>query len=235
MGFLPEAEVRRVVGYASRKGVRQYGILAQRSPYGDLAARAMDEAVRRNGGTLRVETVPPDDPAAFARGAQSLAGSGQLEAVMIPMFGDSLKTAAAALSSNGVDRARTRYLGTAQWEQTPLFTEPALTGAWIAAVAPQNRQEFETRYASTYGRPAPRLATLAYDATALAAALSMQPGGARYDAASLTSPRGFTGADGYFRFAADGTAERGLAVLEVTPNGLRVIDPAPTRAEELLF
>ena len=237
MGFLPEAEVRRVVAYASRQGLRRYGALAQDTPYGRLSARAAEEIIARNGGALlRTETVSTAaDTAEFTRAAQALASSGPYDAVMIPMFGEPLPRAAAALSANGVDPARTRFLGTAQWEQTPLFAEPSLTGGWIAGVPPQARQQFEQRYSSTYGSPAPRLATLAYDATALAAALAAQPGGARYDVSALTSPRGFTGADGFFRFVSDGTTERGLAVMEVTPNGLRVIDPAPTRGEDLIF
>ncbi len=43
----------------------------------------------------------------------------------------------------------------------------------------------------------------------------------------LTNPSGFTGIDGLFRFRADGTNERGLAVLQVTPSGAQVISPAP--------
>ena len=32
-------------------------------------------------------------------------------------------------------------------------------------------------------------------------------------------PNGFAGVDGIFRFNPDGTSERGLAVLEMTPDG----------------
>ena len=40
-------------------------------------------------------------------------------------------------------------------------------------------------------------------------------------------PNGFSGVDGIFRFNADGTSERGLAVLEVAPDGFHVVSPAP--------
>ena len=40
-------------------------------------------------------------------------------------------------------------------------------------------------------------------------------------------PNGFSGVDGIFRFRPDGSAERGLAILEVSPNGFAVVDPAP--------
>jgi len=43
----------------------------------------------------------------------------------------------------------------------------------------------------------------------------------------LTNPSGFAGIDGVFRFRPEGTNERGLAVLRVTPSGGQVISPAP--------
>ena len=43
----------------------------------------------------------------------------------------------------------------------------------------------------------------------------------------LTNPSGFNGADGVFRFRADGTNERGLAVLSVANGSVSVISPAP--------
>ena len=39
--------------------------------------------------------------------------------------------------------------------------------------------------------------------------------------------KGFTGVDGLFRLLADGTSQRGLAILEVQKFGTRVIQPAP--------
>jgi len=43
----------------------------------------------------------------------------------------------------------------------------------------------------------------------------------------LTNSSGFTGIDGLFRFRADGTNQRGLAVMRVSPSGGQVISPAP--------
>jgi hypothetical protein len=52
--------------------------------------------------------------------------------------------------------------------------------------------------------------------------------GQRFDPAILTHPDGFAGVDGIFRFMPDGRNERGLAVMEMTRNGPRVVSPAPT-------
>jgi len=44
-------------------------------------------------------------------------------------------------------------------------------------------------------------------------------GAQRFAAETLTNPSGFAGIDGLFRFRADGTNERGLAVMKVTQGG----------------
>ena len=72
-----------------------------------------------------------------------------------------------------------------------------------------------------------RTATLAYDAVALIAALVKTQGAQRFSPEVLTNPSGFSGIDGLFRFKADGTNERGLAVLRVAAAGPQVISPAP--------
>jgi hypothetical protein len=43
----------------------------------------------------------------------------------------------------------------------------------------------------------------------------------------LENGEGFAGADGLFRFRADGAIERGLAIIEVQQNQISVRDPAP--------
>ena len=61
----------------------------------------------------------------------------------------------------------------------------------------------------------------------MAAALARNAGPDHYGATALTSISGFNGADGVFRFRADGTNERGLAVMEIDNNAATVISPAP--------
>ena len=67
------------------------------------------------------------------------------------------------------------------------------------------------------GRPSPGGVTLT----------SVSMAGQRFAPEILTNPSGFSGVDGIFRFRADGTNQRGLAVLRVTPAGPQVISPAP--------
>jgi hypothetical protein len=52
-------------------------------------------------------------------------------------------------------------------------------------------------------------------------------GAQRFSDEILTNASGFSGIDGIFRFRPDGTNQRGLAVLRVTPSGGQVVSPAP--------
>jgi hypothetical protein len=72
-----------------------------------------------------------------------------------------------------------------------------------------------------------RTATLAYDSVALVAALAKTQGPQRFSPEVLQNPSGFAGIDGLFRFKADGTNDRGLAVMRVSSSGSQVAAAAP--------
>ena len=128
-----------------------------------------------------------------------------------------------------------RVLGTGLWDDSGTTREPALVGGWFAAPTPEAAGDFQRRFEAAYGHRPPRIASLAYDAAALAAVLAGIEQGPRFDHATLTSASGFAGNDGIFRFRQDGIAERGLAVLEVTKDGFRVLSEAPATFEAPAF
>jgi ABC-type branched-subunit amino acid transport system substrate-binding protein len=126
-----------------------------------------------------------------------------------------------------VNLKRVQLLGTGLWDDPRIFSDKSLDGAWYAAPESSGFRNFSARYRAKYGRDPVRTATLAYDAVALVAALVKTQGAQRFSEAVLTGSSGFSGIDGIFRFKTDGTNERGLAVLRVTPTGGQVVSPAP--------
>jgi len=120
-----------------------------------------------------------------------------------------------------------QLLGTGLWDDPRVFSTPALDGGWYAAPESSGFRNFSGRYRARYGQDPVRTATLAYDAVALVAALVKTQGGQRFSEQVLTTASGFAGIDGVFRFRPDGTNERGLAVLRVSPSGGQVVGPAP--------
>lgn len=149
------------------------------------------------------------------------------DALIVADAGKRLQQVAALLPFFDVDPAVVQILGTGQWDIAGLGAEPALIGAWYAAPDPAARAQFVSKYEATYGTAPPRLATLAYDAGALAAVLGAGDAGPDYSVGTLTAPSGYWGRDGIFRLRPDGTTQRGLAVLEITRHTSKVIDPAP--------
>jgi branched-chain amino acid transport system substrate-binding protein len=227
LSFLPESDVDRIVGYAMQRGKRSFAALVPDNPYGTVVQAAFQQTVARQGGRVvaleRYSTDQQQTQQAVARVAQAAA---QADAIFIPDGSDA--GVIEALTQGGVDPRRVQFLGTGLWTDDPqIVANRALQGAWFAAPEPQGYRNFANRYRSRFGRDPLRNATLAYDAVALVAALIKTQGAQRFTEPVLTSPSGFSGIDGIFRFRADGTSDRGLAVLRVAPSGAQVISPAP--------
>jgi branched-chain amino acid transport system substrate-binding protein len=154
------------------------------------------------------------------------------DAILLPMLPSRLVQVAPLLAYYDVDPRRVKFLGTVLWESPQTNVEPSLAGGWYAAPPPAARADFVSRYARIYGRQPPRLATLAYDATALAAVLAAgteERPVPDFGRAALLNPDGFAGTDGIFRLRPDGAVERGYSVLEVHRQGGFTVDPSPDR------
>jgi ABC-type sugar transport system substrate-binding protein len=211
-GFVPQyVTPRGSARDAMDEAFDSIGEQPQADRYGELAPS-------QRMGPLNQPDVPNDfyDPS-----------SDGFQAVLLPESGRLLRALAPLLPYNDVDVREIKLLGVSAWNNDGLSGEPALQGGWFAAPDPERAKGFESRYRAAYGENPSRLASLAYDATLIAARLAESNVPNPYSEAMLTNPNGFIGADGLFRLTDAGVVERGLAVLELTRNGARVIDPAP--------
>ncbi|HEX4185746.1 MAG TPA: penicillin-binding protein activator [Stellaceae bacterium] len=248
MGFLPRQEVVREVGQARERGLARFAVLAPNSSYGHLMADALRDVASASGAaTTRVEFYDPraDDTAPAVRrlmpgggapaGVPDAAATGapSFDALLLPEGGARLKQIARQVKEAEINAKPVQLLGSGLWDVPDIGNEPALVGGWFAAAPPERRQVFEQHFREVYGRNPPRLASLGYDAAALAAALSRGTGGESFSQQAILNPSGFSGVDGLFRFAPSGLVQRGLAVLEVEPQGDVVISPAPHTFQDL--
>jgi len=249
MGFLPRQEVVRAVGYARQRGLARFAALAPNSLYGHLMADALREAASGSGGTVtKVEFFDPragDVAPAVQRllpGGGAEAGAApppvlptapSFDALLLPEGGANLKQIAGQVKAASGNGKPVQLLGSGLWDTPDIGSDPALVGGWFASSPPEARQDFERRFNATYGRNPPRLASLGYDAAALAAVLARGQAGEPFSQQAILNPSGFTGVDGLFRFAPNGLVQRGLAVLEVTPQGTIVVSPAPQSFQDL--
>lgn len=154
-------------------------------------------------------------------------GDVDFDAILLPETGQPLRSLASLLSYYDVDLPTVRYLGLRNWDEIAKpEAEPALVGAWYAASSPVEHQKFVNRFEDAFGHPPARLASLAYDATALAAVLAQDDGDPRFGFEALTNANGFLGVDGLFRLDPNGVAEREFAILSITKSGVEVVQPA---------
>jgi branched-chain amino acid transport system substrate-binding protein len=228
LSFLPESDVKRIVDFAISKGKRSFAALLPDNAYGAVAEAAFQQEVARRGGRVLAIEKYPLDPGRMADPIKRVAqAAGRVDSIFIPDGADAVPQVVAALAANGVNTKRVQLLGTGLWDDPRIFSAPALDGGWYAAPESSGFRNFSGRYRTRYGQDPVRTATLAYDAVALVAALVKTQGPQRFSEQILTNSSGFAGIDGIFRFRPDGTNERGLSVLRVTPTGGQVIGPAP--------
>jgi branched-chain amino acid transport system substrate-binding protein len=228
LSFLPESDVERIIGYAATQGKKSFAALVPDNAYGTVAEGAFKAAVgRRNGRVAALEHYPLDRNQMQGPARTIAQASNRADAIFIPDGADAVPTVVQALVAGGIDTKRVQLLGTGLWEDAQIFSTPALEGAWYAGPDSTGFRNFSARYRARYGQDPVRTATLAYDAVALVAALIKTQGAQRFSEETLTNASGFTGIDGLFRFKQDGTNQRGLAVLKVSPTGGQVISPPP--------
>jgi hypothetical protein len=196
LGLDPGQIADALLRYARGRGIREVAVAA---PVGGAGQRVLAAATALQGELgITIRPLAAGDIATQlrARPADAL------------LAGDGAAVAATAAQAAGVQL----LLATPGLDARPETLRTA-AGAWTAAPDPQAFADFATRYRATVGGEPGLLAALAYDA----ALLSLRVGaGGR---AALLAPGGFTGATGAFRFRADGTAARDLAILVAGPDG----------------
>jgi len=217
LSFLPESDVNRIVEYSASLGKRSFAALLPENAYGNVVEAAFKQAVSRRGGRIVTFQKYGADRATAARTVAPTLGTA--DALFIADDGDSVVQVADALTAAGANLKNIQLLGTGLWDNPRVFASPALQGGLYAAPDPAGFRSFSSRYRAKYGADPVRTATLAYDAVALVAALARTQGPTRFSPDVLTNPSGFAGIDGLFRFRADGTNERGLAVMRVGSGG----------------
>jgi branched-chain amino acid transport system substrate-binding protein len=226
MGFAPEAQIDRIISYAASRNLRRIAALIPSTPYGTMARSAFDEAASSAGlQIVAVETYVPTMKGMTAA-AEKIAGLTKtmpIDALFLPEGGERLRTLAVLLTYHKLDTKNVRLLGTGLWDEENIGRgENALWGGWYAAPDSRGRLAFEDRYQTAFGTSPPRLASLAYDAVALAISLNRK--GETLTSANLTSRPAYKGLDGLFRLRQDGIVDRQLAIYEIDRGGVKWVD-----------
>jgi branched-chain amino acid transport system substrate-binding protein len=231
-GILPQDQSRQIANFAASRNLKRVLVITNKDAYGKLVTDSFINTATRHGisivGTITLDgpitTLPPKLAPYFP--ATTNATAIPVDAVFMPLPADRAARVSRMLKSlpKGADVTR---LGTGLLDDANLIDYPDLVGAYYAAPTPKTRTRFEQAYNRTFSSMPPRLASIGYDATALAIILGRTQGPDGYTAQAISSGNGFTGIDGLFRFKNDGIVERGLAILQLQPGGRLVAAPAP--------
>lgn len=243
LSFPPEAEVDRITDYAAGEGVTRFAILGPDSAYGRRVNAAYQRATKAVGGEVTAaQSYQGNDITVMQAPARAITQAYMeqktdpealplFEAILLPEGGTALRSLAPLLTYYSSDIANVVKLGTGLWNREGTELEPALRGGIFAGPDEAPRKAFKADYQATYGSDPSALASLAYDAVNIGVVVA--DGDPRKRISRVIDPAGFYGVDGFVRFRADGTPERGLAVYQVGPGRFDLIDPAPRQADEL--
>ncbi len=235
VGYLPDAEVERMLSFAAKRGIRKIGLLSPDTPYGGIVYRTVQNTATGHG--VNIATVQPISPN-FAQAAETgkrfaefYGTNPDVQGVLIATNGKALQGIAAYLAYNDVLPSQVQYMGLGIWDDSETFREATLRGGWFPGLDPALKAEFESRYSSAYGSKPPAVAALAYDGVAIAGALlerAKSTGQPPFTIQNIETPTGFRGMSGLFRFLPNGRNQRLLSILKVGRRQFEMVDPAPT-------
>lgn len=220
----------RLMRYASATGRNRIVVVHPRTPVGQIAKSAITRAAAGTNVTIvgdgSFEFTNEGIVAAAPAIAQTVQSTGATGIMLTSDSAGALPFLAQLLPEQGISPANIKYMGLARWDVPPqTLNLSGLQGGWFAVPDPSLRAQFGARYQSVYGNSPHPLAGLAYDGIAAVGALI----GNKRDLSggNLTQRSGFAGVNGIFRFNADGTAERAMAIAQVNNGQVQIIDPAP--------
>lgn len=221
LGVLPQAELRRSLGFSRAAGHRHFAGLFPQTESGRLQQAAFQGVAAELGLAPRLVqgfASPAEARSAVARLAPMIL-AGEVDALVLPDRA-SAPLIANLLQQLGVRRGSLQIIGSADWSgDTAIQATPLLYGAIFPAVDEAGYRAIQPQYEAKFaGRPHP-LTTLSYTATILANVSALSRSEPPYQRSQITLPGGFNGRDGVFRFRSDGTSDYALAIRSVTESG----------------
>ncbi len=228
LGFSPQEQAYRVVSYALQHQRQRVAVMVPSSALGNEVLAGARQAATDAGVELASEQQYPSHAIGIEGALSKLTAEGAppFDSLLLAEGDTALATLLRALSARGVTPASVQFLGTGIWDDPTLLRQVNLTGAWFASSPPALTAQFTKRFEATYHYTPSRIASLAYDAVALAVTLAVSE--RPYTPETLTNIGGFMGpANGIFRLRSDSLTERGLAVIGINGTQLQVLAPAP--------
>ncbi len=224
MGYSPKDQMDILLDYAFSQRVHSLLLIIPQSPYGTLISQSVRQKVVSVPSLTLFDTLTYGDPSTLAE-TLSLIDFSKVEGILIPEGGEILLTILSFLEKNAsYTAAKPKLLGSGQWEDEKLFSQPALKGGVFSSTSLGAKERFKDKFLKAFGTFPDNLSALGYDGLiALSANLSVSV------LDSLLNPQGFDGANGHFSFTLSGHIERVWKIYEVSPSAPGgVVDITPS-------
>ena len=253
MGLLNEEQIERTIRYAVSQGRLKIAIVLPDNQSGiNMFKAAMNAAQLHGASIVKVGFYAPNSMD-FTKLAAQITGSARVaasqrktkpndkkeekseeeiapldfDALLVPEFGNRLKAITSMFSYYDVSAPEVLFLGTSVWGNTNLSKETELYGAVYPVMSMSRLARYKQKYYEMFNQRSNDLSIFAYDAIALASALSHKD--KDYLKESITSLDGFYGMSGAFRIFANGKNEHGLDMVKVSASGPQILEPASNK------
>ena len=245
LGLLNEEQIDRMIKYAAQQGRKRIAVVLPDNQSGiNMLKSTLSSADNEGISITKVGFYYPDSMdftslvESMVGGAKVAASKGKdatksasvdvgFDALLIPESGNRLKSITSMFSYYDVAAPDVLFMGTSVWANSNLSRETELYGAVYPLMSNIRMKHFADKYNETFSQKPNPLGIFAYDAIALASALSQKD--KDYLNAEITHLDGFFGMSGAFRIFADGKNEHGLDVVKVTQNGPIIAENAPQK------
>lgn len=222
----------RLTRYSVAQGKRRILVVAEEDAAGQVGARAIQEAIQRNRGTVAGITNHALSQEGIKQAVPQIrkaTQTGNVDAVfMTANQGAVLPYLTDALADAGITSATLQLMGLTRWDQPAArLSLRGVQGGWFAIPDTRLKTSFDQRYRAAYGEAPHELGSLGYDGVAAISALVRAGKRNALTTAGLTQNAGFQGVTGAFRLLRDGTNERALSIATVRNGQVVILDPAP--------
>ncbi len=253
MGLLNEEQIERTIRYAVSQGRLKLALVLPDNQSGiNMFKAAMNAAQLHGASVVKVGFYAPNSMD-FTKLAAQITGSARVaasqrkskpadknaakteeetapldfDALLVPEFGNRLKSITSMFSYYDVSAPEVLFLGTSVWGNTNLSKETELYGAVYPVMSMSRLARYKQKYYEMFSQKSNDLSIFAYDAVALSSALSHKD--KDYLKEAITNLDGFYGISGAFRIFANGKNEHGLDMVKVTSGGPQMIEAASSK------
>ncbi len=228
LNVLPETEVKRSLSYAQSQGKQAFAAIVPNTEFGRIQEGAFRQAAADLG--ISVRAIYRFSSEAEARDTVTqivpFLQSGAIDALFLPdrstasSFGTLIEEA-------GVAKGNLMIIGSLNWSGDVVIAQtPYLAGAVYPAVDETGLAALRPSYEAQFGATPHALSTVSYTAVLLANSRSLSQAQPPFNVGILTSPSGFNGRDGLFRFLGNGRSEYALVMKQVVTGGSQTVDGA---------